>query len=454
MPIPTPQTYKDIFRPQQAEVPACTLDQQQPALDISVDDRRTEQLAKLGDALGTLLNRRLAETVATNPETESLRGNELLSFVANYRRDVLSKRDSSRAEAGMLDDSLSSDELINASLEAALGMVRSIHKNGMPKKQHGSLDTMNKWDLLAYDNPARIGNLGGLLWDKYVQASARNKYTLRKDAELAFLGVSMLLPYYYVQSMDVQEPKTLKYLSRSFEKIKYAYFGVVMSGEKAKVNNAGIFDLQQLLNNNFSGFDEVFGEVGEYLGAKISEMIADPELLIRMNTGLEGFLAQEEKLEDLNTDWVVLPVGGEADMDKPEEGRPISGTTERFVDKERIKYLRSLAVRWGNGSYVAKGLLRGSGRRSYYVSVLKDTNGLEHAVADCEDGPTDAIFMHRGDNIEGMTWQQVFDGNKNRARTLGARRVKHTGEDRVEGKVLDLLTRPIEQWNDQRYTYE
>ncbi len=141
-------------------------------------------------------------------------------------------------------------------------------------------------------------------------------------------------------------------------------------------------------------------------------------------------------------------------MDKPEEGRPISGTTERFVDKERIKYLRSLAVRWGNGSYVAKGLLRGSGRRSYYVSVLKDTNGLEHAVADCEDGPTDAIFMHRGDNIEGMTWQQVFDGNKNRARTLGARRVKHTGEDRVEGKVLDLLTRPIEQWNDQRYTYE
>lgn len=127
------------------------------------------------------------------------------------------------------------------------------------------------------------------------------------------------------------------------------------------------------------------------------------------------------------------------------------------LDEERLAWLEELGTMWGDDWFIALRTLDDAQKpiesedderyRGYYVLVLPERlltgEIIEHAIADSKVVGKKAVYVYRAELGQslGVAWHHVFDGNRRRARALGAIRVKHIGDYRF--RILDRLTEPM-----------
>lgn len=143
----------------------------------------------------------------------------------------------------------------------------------------------------------------------------------------------------------------------------------------------------------------------------------------------------------------------EIDAQKPEIAQKL--------DWNRIIRLREYVREWKSG-YIARTVPGAevkslSPGKQYYVAVLPQADGSEHAIAD-HPKTGNGAYMWRCEvalirNIvgrnSGLTWREVLCHPKHIARSLGARCLYHTKN--FEANILDYLTCPPEKLAAQRY---
>lgn len=167
--------------------------------------------------------------------------------------------------------------------------------------------------------------------------------------------------------------------------------------------------------------------------------------------------AEPENLIDVReTNWTILPPG----EGEPYDGTGTTGPREHppvIVNMDRIRWLQQIGRLWGHDPYIAIANLDKTGDYDYRVVILPQVIGgqlVEHAIAEnpSSDNATFVFRAEQGIDDAGnvwLTWKDVFDGKKDHAKALGARRILHTAYH--EDNVIEYLTRPVEKLDSKRY---
>lgn len=450
--------------------------EQQPDVSV-VDDvghqadfERQQLLAGIGQNLAELAARRIVEGPSTPEEHEADANAEghlprlLREFIRNYY-DFSQPVLLDRKEVGMRivdpnDTEEETDELYwdttLQSLEVAGELVMRRYKN-----DSSSDSPQDLWELLENANPSKIASFGGVVKDTVVRATTRSMGNYSDEAkeellhaERIVIGVAMMAPVFAAKIAEQKEKsgesdKLVKHGELAYQKLLDRYKDL-SGGFVVKASNPA----EKLIANRHYAPRRVFQSMAAFMHYHMLRAREEPQY---RNEWIKSLVllaqeAEEEHPEPLQTEWVILPEGGDgAERDKRES---VAGEkVEPFVDSERIEKLHELVRVWGSGK-VMKGKLEGSGRNhSYYVAVLPqevDGHVIEHVVADCEEGPENAIFAYRADKPGNVhSWQYVFDGNKTRAKANGAKRILH--KQHVDENVMEYLTRPVAQLDDPNY---
>lgn len=153
----------------------------------------------------------------------------------------------------------------------------------------------------------------------------------------------------------------------------------------------------------------------------------------------EDIVQNIEQAMDLQ--WEVLPPGELENIAREIVGANQTETKKPQIDLERLLILERIRKEWGaENTYYARGVLgkrkviKSDGKEQpdqYLVLVLqeKDKNGAviaEHAIAESPITQVNALYVHRQDVSEGLTWQEVMALPKSYAKALGARPVVHS----------------------------
>jgi hypothetical protein len=179
---------------------------------------------------------------------------------------------------------------------------------------------------------------------------------------------------------------------------------------------------------------------------------------------LAGLATESIVVPSVALDWEILPWElimddtdrapmPEIDAEKPKHPREL--------DWGRIVQLREYIRSWGSG-YIARAVPSSevkslSPDKQYYIAVLPETNGDEHAMADHPE-TGNGLYMWRAETAklrdivgrnQDLTWQTVFCHPKKIARSLGARCLYHT--ENLAFNVLDYMTCPPEKIATRRY---
>ena len=163
-----------------------------------------------------------------------------------------------------------------------------------------------------------------------------------------------------------------------------------------------------------------------------------------------------ETFKPLEVDWEVLPPGELQDFAREiADGKPSNKNV--YIDPARLKTLEVIRLMWGkDNAFFAKGSMRNRQVRringvecpdEYIMLILqdKDDNGniIEHAVAESPIAGEHAMYIYRQDVNPGVSWREVMSIDKQEARKLGARPVKHPSTDTPE-ELIEIMTNRAE----------
>lgn len=139
--------------------------------------------------------------------------------------------------------------------------------------------------------------------------------------------------------------------------------------------------------------------------------------------------------------WEVLPAGELEDKARAIVDGQRQNGKEVTIDLERLNILANIRKEWGeDASYYVYGALgqrkviKSDGKEEpdqYLLLILQDIDNQgnvrqEHAVAESPIAGPHALYVFRQDVSEGLSWREVMALPKSYARSLNARRLKHT----------------------------
>jgi len=162
----------------------------------------------------------------------------------------------------------------------------------------------------------------------------------------------------------------------------------------------------------------------------------------------------------VETNWTILPPRMLEQLGIVEVGDSTKGSEGSLyaVDKDRLRFMGSVVLDWGEGAYIAVANLKATGEHDYRAAILPerrpDGTVLEHGFVE-NPQHKNAGFVFRAerglseDGTVWLDWRGVFSDNKKDAELLGARRLLHVPN--FQQNVWEYLTRPPQDLDKKGY---